>query len=212
MFCDMEMKKKLMVGKSFVLSIFALCVFPFTHCNDDASKSYIWYYYNIDSLYSNEVYDSGDYIFFNVGVNHYKALDTQIDSMRSLYKDNHYNQVVYDDGAEVLVNHLDSIHVISDSDFDSVHLAGTLLDDLFYVNIHGYYDLLISNYGRDRECQLNYTKKISEFEYKDGHLVSGFVIKLPNNVSPIEKEHNLTITYYFTNLKPQILKYKVVFK
>ncbi len=183
-------------------------------CRDEVSPNFMNYFYIIDSMYCDRIYVYNDTIYFDVEIYRSNASERQADSLKSLYNDNHYNEVIDEDniGGEVLINHLDSIHVVSDADFDETHPAGTLLDDLFYVGIYSYYDYLTSNYGSERAFRWNFSKKISEFEYKDGHLINSFGLSIPNNVNPIEKEHNLTITYYFTNLKPQILKYKVVFK
>ncbi len=183
-------------------------------CRDEVSPNFMNYFYNIDSMYCDRIYVYNDTIYFDVEIYRSNASERQADSLKSLYNDNHYNEVIDEDniGGEVLINHLDSIHVVSDADFDETHPAGTLLDDLFYVGIYSYYDYLTSNYGSERAFRWNFSKKISEFEYKDGHLINSFGLSIPNNVNPIEKEHNLTITCYFTNLKPQVLKYKVVFE
>lgn len=194
--------------------LFVSGLFLSTQCKDDVSPNFIHYFYNIDSMCCDRIHVYNDTIYFDVEIYRSNASERQADSLKSLYNDNHYNKVIDEDniGGEVFVNHLDSIHVVSDADFNETHPAGALLDDLFDVGIYGYYGYLTSNYGRNGDFQWEFTKKISDFEYKDGHLVNSFGISIPSNVSPIEKVHNLTITYYFTNLKPQVLKYKVEFK
>lgn len=211
---EMKILFRLIRKNCLLFVLFVSGIFLSIQCKDDVSPNFIQYYYSIDSMYCDGVNEYDGIISFNFGLISSNASKTQIDSMRSLYKDNHYNEVIDEDniGGEVLINHLDSIHVVSDADFNKTHPAGALLDDLFDVGIYGYYGYLTSNYGRDGDCQWQFSKKISEFEYKDGHLINSFGLSIPNNVNPIEKEHNLTITYYFTNLKPQVLKYKVVFE
>lgn len=210
----MKILFRLIRKNCLLFMLFVSGLFFSTQCKDEVSPNFMHYFYNIDSMYCNKIYIYNDTIYFDFEIYRSIASEKQADSLKSLYNDNHYNEVIDENniGGEVLINHLDSIHVVSDADFNETHPAGTLLDDLFDVGIYGYYDYLTSNYGRDGDCQWQFSKKISEFEYKDGHLVNSFGLSIPNNVNPIEKEHNLTITCYFTNLKPQILKYKVVFK
>lgn len=210
----MEIKKwvnSTIVHQILMFWIFMGSLLLTTQCKEDLSKHYIWYYNNIDSLYCGEIYIAKDSVYFNVGIKDTRATESQVDSMISLYKDDHFNDVVEDEGAGVFTNRLDSIHVVSNSDFDDIHPAGVLLNDLFYISINSYYDLLNSNYGRDRDCQLTCSTKVSNFKESDGHLIAGFVMILPKEFVPQIKEHEIAITYYFHNLRPQVLTYKVVF-
>lgn len=199
------------IHKILTFGFFIGSLLLITQCKEDLSKHYIRYYNNIDSLYCGEIYVAEDSVYFNVRVKDMRATDSQVDSMISLYKDDHYNEVIDDEGAMVYTNRLDSIHVVSDAEFDESHPAGVLLNDLFYISINSYYDLLNSNYGRNRDCQLTSSRKVSNFKESDGHLVAGFVMVLPKEFVPRLKEHNIAITYYFHNLKPQELTYKVIF-
>ena len=109
------------------------------------------------------------------------------------YGDISYNRRVVPFRNNALANELTGISVVSDSDYDESHPAGTQLDDIIYFNGESFYSFVSSGY-RGQESTF-FDKPLNELLAEDMKLLDiddmWFRFSTPPTAS---QEHNITLT------------------
>ena len=189
---------------SFILLGFYGCCGPF---ESSFSRSYIGGYALIDGVYVYYVYEGGG---INISIKPSKLVQIHstgedLELYNKICEENNdvtYNNNIWDFAPGIPHNlasypNFVAIDVVSDTDFDAEHPAGTSLNDLLLVTYSSYYEFIASNYTKPEEEALkDYAAILNSLTADDLRLLDehGFVfhfIKYPEVLS----KHNLTFTF-----------------
>lgn len=124
------------------------------------------------------------------------------DSLMIRYADTTYNKEIYIGGNKAFANHIDSISIVSDADYDANHIAGSDLSDIVVFEgsvfgcfvLHGYpEDHRYNEYYDGRSYYIE--KPLSKFRAEDYYLweAKPFLLKFP--MPSLSKVHHITFTF-----------------
>jgi hypothetical protein len=100
-----------------------------------------------------------------------------------------------------LVDPVESINIVSDSDYDDVHPAGTSLNDIIYIEFRSATEFVASGYTDEKydtkkhPYDLLEIEPLTQFLEKKRNLVDGFFGFIFHHLPTKASEHNFTIYY-----------------
>lgn len=126
----------------------------------------------------------------------------KVDKFRELAKNNRdtcFNR----DGAfgGCLVDAVESINIVSDSDYDDAHPAGTSLNDIVYIEFRSATEFVESGYTNEQydikkhPYDLHFIEPLAQFIEKKRSLVDGCFGFIFNHFPTKASKHNFTIYY-----------------
>lgn len=128
------------------------------------------------------------------------------DSMAIVYKDTSYNGNVPIVGNWALAYPIDSISIISSTDYDKDHPAGSDLSDVVGMETYSYGECVLSDYSEERVgIGIDSDKKVAELTQANRTLLCAHyyglyntgVFSIPQTSHP--QACQLTVTYFFSN-------------
>ena len=213
----MEIKNcKLIVG--IIIGAF-MCSY-ISSCSDDEedainstwltsgpSKNFITGYCLVDSISVDPVNIAPEHNSVCTSVRFYGESISQSDdserfsALANFYSDTSYNRRVAISGNMAVAWRIDSISVNSDMDYDSRHMAGTELNDVFQISLVTYGNFILGNY-KDKESDYSHIEEVekpySKITPEDFTLLKKFPVRFYFTTLPtLSQVHNMTFTFYF---------------
>ncbi|MDE7130059.1 MAG: hypothetical protein K2O07_07140 [Alistipes sp.] len=145
----------------YCLILLSACIKPSSNSRHYKSPGYIFMYGNLSEiktyssyiqdrtvlLYIHTTYYTGAEDYLLSGDQRYYDLCVKYGDLKPGGQNCHVEYGgFFGSGAVAIAEAIDAIHITSSEDWDSEHTAGTLLDDIFFVEYDSYYRYIRNNY------------------------------------------------------------------